>query len=160
MFHAPDLEEVRRRAIESAHEIARHLNAARAFDFETAARNRALQNDARNIPAPKVPMAVEPNFLQGGFGFELIETTRPVSTLDPDSLLPVIPSDEGGLSVDLGKPLRVDGYGNPVEGWYQIASTCKKFPGMTTEHGGRRYVFMVGGVFGQAKWWQDIGPVR
>lgn len=149
-------EEVLQTWLDQQHRFADQANLRSAEAFRTAAKNWAEQNDPTSIPEPKAPMAVRAVIMMYPMGVRFEETSTPVSTLDPKTLLRVLPSDVGALGGDVGAPMR-DENGQVIPGQWQRSSTCTKWPGQTTTQNGKKFVLIAEGFAGARRYWQEIG---
>ena len=141
---------------EQQHRFAANANRRAEDAFLMAAKNWAAQNDPNSIPVPKAPIAVRAVVSLAPMGVRFEETGTPVSTLDPKTLLPVLPSDVGALGGDVGPPMR-DENQQVIPGQWQRSSTCTKWPGETTTQNGKKFVLVAEGFAAARRYWQEIG---
>lgn len=149
-------EEIIRTWIAQQHQFADKANAEATRIFHDAAANWASQNDPIAIPMPKAPNAVRAVVSVNPMGVKFEETGTPVSTLDPKTLLPVLPSDVGALGGDVGAPMR-DEHGQVIPGQWQRSASCQKWPGQTTTQNGKKFVQIAEGFGGTRRYWLEIG---
>ncbi len=142
--------------IEQQHRFAADANRRAEDAFLQAAKNWAQANEPDKIPMPNVPIAVRAVVSLNPMGVRFEETGTPVSTLDPKTLLRVLPSDVGALGGDVGAPMR-DENGQVIPGQWQRSSTCTKWPGQTTTQNGKKFVLIAEGFAGAKRYWLEIG---
>lgn len=140
---------------EQQHRFASDANRRAEDAFLQAAKNWAAQNEPEKIPMPTSPIAVKAVISLNPMGVKFEETGSPVSTLDPKTLLRVLPSDVGAFGGDVGPPMR-DEVGQAIPGQWQRSSTCTKWPGQTTAQNGKRFVMIADGFAGARRYWLEI----
>ena len=128
-----DLFETARRSwIESNDRFAAHTNEEARKQFEAQARSYA-DNPALKIAKPVAPSMVKA--VQEYVPFpkcEFVPTGVPVSTLDPDSLKPVVQADVDGVGGPIGGPVK-DEFQKVVPGKFQKSSQDTLYPGAIWE---------------------------
>lgn len=153
-----DIEVVKRDFITNAMKMANQLNAIAADEFEGAARNRAMYWFQVKSPKPIAPRAVEVVFnFEPTWKFEFVPTQAPVSTLDPDVLLPPPPpNDVNAIGGPVGA-LIIDDV-DLVKNKYSLSSTDNMAPGSVYRDmkSGRRFVKVAEGFAGLRKYWIEL----
>lgn len=153
-----DIEQVRQDFIANGMKMANQLNSMAAANFEGAARNRAAYWFQVETPKPVPPLAVEAVFeFEPTWKFELVSTSLPVSTLDPNALLPPPPrTDVGAVGGPVGAPI-VDS-ADPVSNKYSSSSTDSAAPGSIylDSKSGRRFVKIAEGFAGLRRYWLEL----
>lgn len=153
-----DLEQVRQEFIANGMKMANHLNSSAAAAFEGAARNRAAYWFQVETPKPIAPMAVEAVFeFEPTWKFELVPTSVPVSTLEPNTLLPPPPrTDIDAVGGPVGS--LINDAADPVKNKYNSSSTDSASPGAIylDSKSGRRFVKIAEGFAGLRRYWLEL----
>ena len=126
------LDEVRATFLAQGHAVAKQVNTLHEKQFLEAAKNWALNGGGPDEPKPAE--AVEAQFdFEGLWSMTLKPAGRPVSTVDPKSLLPVHGTDENAVGGPVGGPIP----GQP--GRFYAASNAAPWLGQTVTIDGKRY---------------------
>lgn len=158
MSVADIFEQHRRTFLSMGQQMADQINRENAADFVRSAENRAVNWSRVQQPALVAPRAVEPKFsFEGNWSIELVETDRPVTTFDPDSILPRYRTDEGAVGGPVGGPVR-DEAGAVIPGQFQQSSQDTQSAGTVwqTPDGRRRFVKVATGFAGLRRYWQEL----
>lgn len=139
--------EVKQAFIAQGHAIAAQVNKAAADAYEGACRNWAANGGSG--AAPVATLAVEPVFdFDGHWGLQLRPTTRPVSSLTPQSFLPAFGTDAGAIGGPVGGPI-------PNQpGRFYAASNHTPYVGQIHRQGGTTYEYKAITPFNRA--WEVV----
>ena len=153
-----DIEQVKRDFVSNARQMAMTLNTSAAVDFENAAKNRAVYWLQVHTPKPVAAFCVEPVFsFEPNWRFEFAVTTKLVSELDPDSLLPPPPkTDIGAVGGPVGAII-IDA-DDPVADKYSCSSSDFSTPGTLyiDPKTKDKFVKIAEGFAGLRKYWLKI----
>lgn len=128
------LDEVKASFIACGHAMANHLNTENEKQFLEAAKNWALNGGGENQPRPAEAIEAQFDF-DGLWKMTLEPAGRPVSTLDPKTLLPTHGTDENAIGGPVGGPIP----GQP--GRFYAASNATPWLGQIVIIDGKRYLY-------------------
>lgn len=128
------LDEVKASFIAQGHAMANRFNTENEKQFLEAAKNWALNGGGENQPRPAEAIEAQFDF-EGLWKMTLEPAGRPVSTLDPKTLLPTHGTDENAIGGPVGGPIP------DQPGRYYAASDATPYLGQVFRSKGKTYVF-------------------
>jgi hypothetical protein len=128
------LDEVKASFIAQGHAMANHFNTENEKQFLEAAKNWALNGGGENQPRPAEAIEAQFDF-EGLWKMTLEPAGRPVSTLDPKTLLLAHGTDENAIGGPVGGPIP------DQPGRYYAASDATPYLGQVFRSKGKTYVF-------------------